>query len=121
MGTVILMGLFSCPSFGDSLVLRSGRHVHGHFAGGTQGVIAFVADGVPRYYNVTDILLMTFEPEDGGTDGGQSVAPQLPEVVPGLHPQRSLHKVPTPRLKAVDKLAPSKAPARSPRADGRVS
>src|SRR2546430_248371 len=68
VGAAIALGFLSSLASADSIALRDGRHVHGKFAGGTQGVIAFAVAGGTQYYNVSDILVMTFE-EEGETSG----------------------------------------------------
>jgi hypothetical protein len=64
IGPLVLLGAFSNLARADSIALRDGRHIRGRFAGGTEGVIAFSVDGVTQYYNVRDIMVMTFEQDD---------------------------------------------------------
>jgi hypothetical protein len=84
---LILACVSASPLFADSLVLRNGEHVQGKFAGGTQGVIAFVTDRGTVYYNVTDVLAMTFEAEDIEPYNGSSATPKLPSSGNNLQPQ----------------------------------
>ena len=44
----------------DSLQLRDGRHLHGKYVGGTENMVAFIADGTVQTYPVTDVLTLTF-------------------------------------------------------------
>ena len=80
----------SQAAFADSIALRDGQHVHGKFAGGTQGVIAFVVGGATQYYNVKDVLVMTFE-EEGDAQGNyeqpqpQSGLPKADSLLPQDH------------------------------------
>ena len=83
----LFLGILARPAKADSIVLRDGRHVHGKFAGGTQGVIAFSSQGVTQYFNVAEVLVMTFD--QGGEGQGtydQPSAPEGPDTF--LHPQR---------------------------------
>lgn len=81
MGVFVLLGLLSSLSRADSITLRDGRHVQGKFAGGTQGVIAFSVGGATQYYDVNNILVMTFEGE-GSDAQGASRPQQIPSIVP---------------------------------------
>jgi hypothetical protein len=83
----------SRPARADSIVLRDGRHVHGKFAGGTQGVIAFSSQGATQYYNVAEVLVMTFDQEGEGQGAyDQPSAPDGPAIF--LHPQQGKSKPP---------------------------
>ena len=81
VGVFVLLGLLSSLSRADSITLRDGRHVQGKFGGGTQGVIAFSVGGVTQYYEVNNILVMTFEGE-GSDAQGASHPQQIPSIVP---------------------------------------
>lgn len=78
---LVLLGLLSSLSRADSITLRDGRHVQGKFAGGTQGVIAFSVGGATQYYEVSNILVMTFEGE-GNDAQGTSHRDQIPSITP---------------------------------------
>jgi hypothetical protein len=95
IGILMLVCLSSCPLFADSLVLRNGEHVEGKFAGGTQGVIAFVTDRGTVYYNVSDVLAMTFEAEEGGSYNGSGISPNLPSSGQSLRPQAGIQPKPS--------------------------
>ena len=93
-----VLSLASAPLFADSLTLRNGEHVHGKFAGGTEGVIAFVTDRGTLYYNVSDVLAMTFDPsQTSGSDDGVGATPKLPSSGGNLQPESDLRPQP-PRL-----------------------
>jgi hypothetical protein len=77
VSTILLCGL----AMADSITLRDGRHVQGKFAGGTQGVVAFSVGGATQYYEVSNILVMTFEPE-GSDSQGASHQQTSPAIVP---------------------------------------
>jgi len=81
VGVFVLLGLLSSLSHADSITLRDGRHVQGKFAGGTQGVIAFSVGGATQYYNVSNVLVMTFEGE-GSDAQGTSRQNQIPSIIP---------------------------------------
>lgn len=79
VGIFLLLGLLSSLSRADSLTLRDGRHVQGKFSGGTQGVIAFSVAGATQYFDVSNVLVMTFDVE--GSDA-QGTPGQQPSIVP---------------------------------------
>jgi chitodextrinase len=79
-GSIALLGMFSRAASADSIALRNGQHLQGKFAGGTQGVIAFVVAGATQYYNVKDVLVMTFE-EETDTQGNYA-QPQPQSGIP---------------------------------------
>jgi len=68
-GLIVLLGGLCGLANADSITLRDGKHVQGKFAGGTQGVIAFSVGGVTQYYDVSNILVMTFEGEENDAEG----------------------------------------------------
>jgi len=81
VGVFVLLGLLSSLSRADSITLRDGRHMQGKFAGGTQGVIAFSVGGATQYYEVSNILVMTFEGE--GSDAQRaSRQDRIPSIIP---------------------------------------
>jgi len=79
IGAFLLLGLLSSLSRADSLTLRDGRHIQGKFSGGTQGVIAFSVGGATQYYEVSNVLVMTFDVE--GSDL-QTAPGQQSSIVP---------------------------------------
>src|ERR1051326_6740472 len=79
VGVFLLFGLLSSLSRADSITLRDGHHLQGKFAGGTQGVIAFSVGGATQYYEVSNVLVMTFDAE--GSDL-QTAPGQQPSIVP---------------------------------------
>ena len=81
LGSILLLAL---SAHADSIALRDGRHVHGKFLGGTQGVIAFEVAGATQYFNVSDVLVMTFEGEDESSQSTQqhSVTPKAESLLP---------------------------------------
>ena len=113
VGVFLLLGLLSTLSRADSLTLRDGRHVQGKFSGGTQGVIAFSVGGATQYYEVSNVLVMTFDAE--GNDV-QSAPGQQPAIIPDpgtLQRQKLDGKVEKTNPKAVTgKKAEKKRPAR---------
>ncbi|SRR6266496_939342 len=104
LGVLVLATLGSAQ--GDSVVLRNGRNIHGKFAGGTQGVVAFLADGEMQYYKVADILVMTFDKDD------EDIL-QLPKSDSNLQPQKDLPKSAEPAVKAADKPQDGKSGLKS--------
>jgi len=79
VGAFLVIGFLTSLSRADSLTLRDGRHVQGKFSGGTQGVIAFLVGGATQYYDVSNVLVMTFDAE--GSDA-QGTPGQQPSIVP---------------------------------------
>jgi hypothetical protein len=77
VGSVVLA---SSAASADSVILRDGRHIRGKFSGGTQGVIAFSIGGTTQYYDVRNVLAMTFgeEVESQGNPEQEQVVPILP-------------------------------------------
>jgi hypothetical protein len=113
VGVFLLLGLLSSLSRADSLTLRDGRHLQGKFAGGTQGVIAFSVGGATQYYEVSNVLVMTFEPAEGSDAPGSSG--QQPSIVPdpgSLQRQKLQGKTGGADLKAVEKKSQQKRPVR---------
>jgi hypothetical protein len=97
----MFLGVLLGSASADSIALRDGRHVRGKFAGGTQGVIAFSVAGATQYYDVRDILVMTFEVEGEtpGTDHQQHT-PTVPPVsllpqAQKIQPKSSVHAAKT--------------------------
>lgn len=78
-GIFLLFGLLAGQLRADSLTLRDGRHLQGKFAGGTQGVVAFSVEGATQYYEVSNILVMTFDAE--GSEAQPSPS-QQPAIIP---------------------------------------
>ena len=111
-GLVAALGIFSTAASADSLTLRDGRHVQGKFAGGTQGVIAFSVGGATRYYEVSNILVMTFETE--GSDA-QDTPSRQPSIIPdpGSLQRQKLHgKTDGANTKAINRKSQQKHPVR---------
>ena len=79
VGTFLLLGFLSSLSRADSITLRDGHHLQGKFVGGTQGVIAFSVGGATQYYEVSNILVMTFEAEGSDAQGSPG---QQPSIIP---------------------------------------
>jgi hypothetical protein len=98
IGSILLLGI-TLPASADSITLRDGRHVRGKFAGGTQGVIAFSISGDMQYYDVKDVLVMTFG-EDEGSLEPQHASPVLPGNG-SIVQQKMQKKSPTPKLKRI--------------------
>lgn len=61
----VVVGLLSGSASADSIELRDGRHLHGKYAGGTESMIVFIAEGDVQYYPVRDVLMLTFGNDDG--------------------------------------------------------
>lgn len=101
IGALTLLGMFFRPAAADSIVLRDGQHVQGKFAGGTQGVIAFSTAGGTQYYNVADVLVMTFE-SDSDTPGIH-VVPDSSKSDSMLQPQKGDLKTRNPTVKSTRK------------------
>ncbi len=91
---VALLGCFPAQARADSIALRDGRLIQGKFAGGTQGVIAFAANGTTEYYEVDNIIMMTFGDDDANSQT-RSTQPNAVGRIPTLPseiPQPSSHK-----------------------------
>jgi hypothetical protein len=91
-GLVVLLAILCGIANADSITLRDGHHVQGKFAGGTQGVIAFAVGGVTQYYEVSNILVMTFEGEGNDAEGmphQQSTPSIIPQSGSTQHQQPS--------------------------------
>jgi len=111
-GAFLLTGLLSNISRADSITLRDGRHLQGKFAGGTQGVIAFSVAGATQYYDVSSILVMTFDAEGNETTPS---AGQEPSIIPDASPLRpqKLDKAPhSSRSKVINSEGQKKRPVR---------
>jgi hypothetical protein len=111
-GLVAALGIFSTAASADSLTLRDGRHVQGKFAGGTRGVIAFSVGGATQYYEVSNILLMSFETE--GTDA-QDTPGRQPSIIPdpGSLQRQKLHgKTGNANTKSINRKSQQKRPVR---------
>ncbi len=79
---VLASVLLSCSvAAADSVILRDGRHIRGRFSGGTQGVIAFSVGATTQYYDVRNVLAMTFgdEVESQGNPEQEQVQPIMPD------------------------------------------
>ena len=79
VGAFLVIGFLTSLSRADSLTLRDGRHVQGKFSGGTQGVIAFLVGGATQYYDVSNVLVMTFDAEASDAQGTPG---QQPSIIP---------------------------------------
>ena len=109
LAAAMFLGLLLGSASADSIALRDGRHVRGKFAGGTQGVIAFSVAGATQYYDVRDILVMTFE-DEGETPGPQH-APTVPPV--SLLPQaQKIQSKSSPHVTKTRKASQQKSPVR---------
>ena len=98
------------PANADSLSLRNGHQVQGKFLGGTQGVIAFSVSGATQYYNVSDVLGMTFEEEVTSQSNDDTQQPSIvPQNSPAVTiPQSQKHG---PRLETKPQNIPSYVPS----------
>ena len=96
----------------DSVILRDGRHVRGKFSGGTQGVIAFSVGGTTQYYDVRNVLAMTFgeEAENQANPEQEQVVPILPNNS-YLRPNKSTPSKGTSSKVTRTKYVPHKDPA----------
>ena len=111
VGTFLALGLLSSLSRADSITLRDGRHLQGKFAGGTQGVIAFLVGGATQYYEVSNVLVMTFEAEGSDAQGSPG---QQPSIIPdpgSLQRQKLQGKADNTKSKVTEKKS-QKRPAR---------
>ena len=108
---IVMLGFLS-TAYADSIALRDGRHVRGKFAGGTQGVIAFSVAGATQYYDVRDILVMTFEDEADtpGTDHQHS--PTVPPVTLLPQAQKMQQRESSTSVAKVGKTSQQKRPVR---------
>lgn len=61
---VLSIAAFAGTANADSIDLKDGRHLHGKFVGGTEGVIAFSVEGATGYYSVKDVLTLAFSDEE---------------------------------------------------------
>src|SRR6185369_5024813 len=110
LAAAVFLGLLLGSASADSIALRDGLHVRGKFAGGTQGVIAFSVAGATQYYDVRDILVMTFE-DEGETPGPdhQQHSPTVPPV--SLLPQaQKIQPKPSPHVAKTRKAPQQKQP-----------
>src|SRR5262249_29849970 len=57
----VLFGLITSSVWADSLQLKSGIVVRGKYLGGTQDEITFSVDGKIQRYQVSDVLLLSFD------------------------------------------------------------
>ena len=87
IAAVLGLCLSARPMLADSLSLRNGEHLHGKFAGGTEGVIAFVTEHGTQYFNVSDVLAMTFDGQETGSNDGVEATPKIPLPGQGIQPQ----------------------------------
>jgi hypothetical protein len=112
LAATMFLGLLLGSASADSIALRDGRQVRGKFAGGTQGVIAFSVAGATQYYDVHDILVMTFE-DEAETPGpdGQQHTPTVPPV--SLLPQaQKIQSKSSPHVTKTSKASPQKQSVR---------
>ncbi len=58
---LVLFGLITLSVWADSLQLKSGTVVRGKYLGGTQDEISFSVDGKIQRYQVSDVLLLSFD------------------------------------------------------------
>jgi hypothetical protein len=107
LGLIVLLSICSVAD-ADSLTLRDGHHVQGKFVSGTQGVIAFSVAGATQYYEVANILVMTFEGE--GSDSQANPNQQIPTIPDSgsLQRQKSEHKTDNPKARQAAEKHPQK-------------
>jgi hypothetical protein len=78
---VLTIGIgLGSSAWGDSLQLHDGRHFDGQYVGGTERVVAFLTQGSVQYFQVADVMLVTFGNSTGRTVNplgldGRSMAP----------------------------------------------
>jgi hypothetical protein len=58
---LVLFGLITLSVWADSLQLKSGTVIRGKYLGGTQDEITFSVDGKIQRYQVSDVLLLSFD------------------------------------------------------------
>ena len=99
---LVFLGILCGIANADSITLRDGHHVQGKFAGGTQGVIAFSVGGATQYYEVSNILVMTFEGE-GNDAEGMPHQQSTPSIIPqsGSSAHQKLNKPANANMKVV--------------------
>ena len=76
----VVVGLFfAAGAAADTLELKDGRVLHGHYLGGTQAVLRFEIKGEVQTFNVVDAVAVTFT----GTSGATNVpAPDAQQPTP---------------------------------------
>src|SRR5260370_38374342 len=62
----------------DTLELKDGRVLQGHYLGGTQAVLRFEVNGDVQAFNVTEIVPLTFTANGGRADPGPAPVPPRP-------------------------------------------
>ena len=63
--------LATCGSLAvaDSIELRNGRHLQGHFIGGTSTTIGFMSGTTVEYFATSDVLALIFDNSDASNGG----------------------------------------------------
>ncbi len=111
LATMLFLAFMCVFAKGDSVILRDGRHVRGKFSGGTQGVIAFTVGTTVQYFDVRNVLAMTF-----GEEAEAPANPEQDQVVPILPNSNYLRPNRTaPQKNARAKVTQSKYIARKRR------
>jgi len=66
----------------DTLELKDGRVLQGHYLGGTQAVLRFEVNGDVQAFNVTEIVALTFTANGGAVAPAAAAAPVAPRPAP---------------------------------------
>ncbi len=66
----------------DTLELKDGRVLQGHYLGGTQAVLRFEVNGDVQAFNVTEIVALTFTANGGTVAPAAGAAPVAPRSAP---------------------------------------
>src|SRR5215469_9840565 len=85
--TATLGLLFASAAVGDTLELKDGRVLQGHYLGGTKATLRFEVNGEIQTFNVTEIIALTFTGNTG--NAASSPAAATLRVSPTPQPQVS--------------------------------
>src|SRR5258708_37253879 len=66
----------------DTLELKDGRVLQGHYLGGTQAVLRFEVNGDVQAFNVTEIVALTFTGNGGAVAPAAAAASVAPRSAP---------------------------------------
>src|SRR5260370_10378614 len=71
----------------DTLELKDGRVLQGHYLGGTQAVLRFGGNGDVQAFNVTEIVALTF------TANGGAARPAAEQITPPSAPASTARRI----------------------------
>jgi len=67
--TALVLATCGSLAVADSIELRNGRHLQGHFIGGTSTTIGFMSGTTVEYFATSDVLALMFDNSDASGGG----------------------------------------------------